>query len=385
MAVCFSLLLSPINKLTLMALFAAGSGVYFFARGFQLFGRRRSLGHVPAANVHSASLGPIALSGMATGPHTLNAPITGKACYVYQATVWQRTGSGNQQWQKAAEETLHLPFFIEDASGQLLVEPFGAELDVHADFCAEYGTGPSYPSRDDVPPRVSVFLARHGIAPGRPLRVEERTLEPATPVFIAGTLTANPGIRVRPFAPQTERAALDGSAYRPRSASSAAAAPRPEVIQLSGGSVPTSTTEMTPQGKIAAALTRAGITKPEAWAVAGVPYPNGQTNDSSAIDGRRQSVASEDRPQSAANPAVQAPAAAVSDRAGTATETTSLCERVPSVVVMKGEDDAPFVISCHSQQELIHSLGWKSVAMVIGGAFLVVLGSYVLLLEWHFH
>ena len=39
--------------------------------------------------------------------------------------------------EKVADETLHAPFFIEDSSGHLLIEPFGADLDLHCDFQQE--------------------------------------------------------------------------------------------------------------------------------------------------------------------------------------------------------------------------------------------------------
>jgi len=50
-----------------------------------------------------------------------------------------------------------------------------------------------------VPPRVSVFLSRHGIAPGRRLRIEERSIKPEDALFVAGTLTENPASRCVPF------------------------------------------------------------------------------------------------------------------------------------------------------------------------------------------
>jgi hypothetical protein len=53
-------------------------------------------------------------------------------------------------------------------------------------------------------------------------------------------------------------------------------------------------------------------------------------------------------------------------------------------VMMKGENDSPFMISCQSQPEIISSLGWQSVFMVIGGAALTVLGLYVLMIERQF-
>lgn len=356
------------NRLTLTACFAAVAGLYFFFHGFKLFARKRSLAHTPASTVLTASPGPAAISGMATGPYTLSAPLSGQRCYLYQTTVWQQSQSGRkQEWEKVAEETLHLPFFVEDSTGQLLVEPLGAEFDLHQNLREEYGLSSPSLREENIPPRVSVFLARHGIAFGRPIRIEERSLQPDTPVFIAGTLTENPGIQVRPYSPGADDNRRD-NLYRATTASSAEPASRPEIIRLSSGPVPSSTIDMTQQGKIAAALTRAGITKPEAWDAAGVHLPTFSA----------ESVAVEERAQPYAEDAPESPAVPANNQ--TQPDPGSRFNLAPPLVLMKGAENPLFAISCHSQPELISSLGWKSVAMVVGGTGLTLLGFYVLLL-----
>ncbi len=46
---------------------------------------------------------------------------------------------------------------------------------------------------------------------------------------------------------------------------------------------------------------------------------------------------------------------------------------------MKGTTDPTFVISYHSSKELATGLGWKSFAMIWGGAAIMMIGVYVLL------
>lgn len=380
MTICL-LLIITLNRLTLMACFAVAAGFYYFVHGFHLFASKHRLGHIPAAAIRDASQGLAAVSGMATGPYTLPAPLTGERCYLYQTTAWQLSESDrSKEWKKVAEETLHLPFYVEDATGQLLVEPFGAELDLHQSFREEYGSPMSLSSRDDVPPRVSVFLARHGIAVDRATRIEERSIQPGTPVFIAGTVTDNPGIPVRPLQQQGADDSQRDKQGRETNGSSTESAPAPEIIRLSSGPAPSSTVQMTQQGKIAAALTRAGITRPEAWAAAGVPCPSRPS----------QGVAVEERAQPGAEFAPQASAITATgstnglQKSPTNPGPASGFDLTPPVVMMKGENDSPFMISCQSQPEIISSLGWKSVFMVIGGAALTVLGLYVLMVERQF-
>jgi hypothetical protein len=295
---------------------------------------------------------------MAAGPYTMPAPITGKPCFLYHTTAWQQRDGKKEDWDKVADETLHLPFFIDDSTGQLLVEPQGADLDLHRDFREEYAASffsSNFSSDEDgVPPRVSVFLSRYGIVPARRLRIEERSIKPEDALFIAGTLTENPGVQVRSFSPRSDYSG--GSAPN----NPARQIPAPQIIRLPNGSTPSTTQEMSQQAKIVAALNRAGITKAEAWSAAGVPY---------------QTIAvAENAPPAP----VSAPA---EERQHEEQPKPSDFNLTPPVVLMKGANDPTFVISFRSQQEFVSALAWKSTAMVWGGAAITLLGLYMLLLQ----
>ena len=278
------------------------------------------------------------------------APITGKPCFLYHTTAWQQRDNKNKNWEKVADETLHLPFFVDDSTGRLLIEPLGADLDLQRDFREEYDASLFSSNLEQLSPRISSFLSRHGVTPSRHLRIEERLIEPDDFLFIAGTLAENPGVQLRPLA--TPNASLtpspDCTAERTSS---------PQVIKLESGPVPISTQEMSQQAKIAAALTRAGITRPEAWSVAGVPYQsvvveeNNRVATATTLNGRQNADTESDF-----NPA-------------------------PPTVLMKGPTDPLFVISYRSQKEFASALAWKSAAMIWGGAAITLLGVYMFLLQ----
>ena len=362
MTVCLFLFI-PINHLTILSSVAIAGGLYFFFVGFHLLARKRLLLTTPTSKIRSAALGLVEVNGMAAGPYTMPAPITGKPCFLYHTTAWQRRVGKEKDWEKVADETLHLPFFINDSTGQLLIEPLGADLDLHRDFREEYDTSFFSSNLNNVSPRVSVFLARHGIVPSRHLRIEERLIKPEDALFIAGTLTENPGVEVRPFSPRSDLRDDGPPTAAPSNFSEQI--PAPEIIRLQSGAVPSSTHEMSQQSKIAAALTRAGITKPEAWSAAGVPY---------------QSVAVDEN----APPApVTAPAEERLDevRLHEDQSASSDFNLAPPVVLMKGANDPTFVISFRSQKEFVSALAWKSAAMVWGGAAITLLGLYMLLAQ----
>ena len=107
-------------------------GIYGFFRGFLLLQRRRLIVDTPFSKIRSASMGMVEISGLAVGPYTLIAPITARPCYYYRTVVWEWKQSGkNKQWVKVAGESMHVPFFVDDNTGRLLVDPRGADLDLH--------------------------------------------------------------------------------------------------------------------------------------------------------------------------------------------------------------------------------------------------------------
>ena len=396
--------------LTLTACFAVAVGVCLFLFGVRLFARKHSLASISTSTIRALAPGRAAISGKAIGPNTLSAPITGQKCYIARTTVWQQSKSGAKaEWTKVAEQTLHLPFFIEDATGQLLVEPLGAEFDLHQILREEYSL-PSSPSKpENVPPSVHNFLVGHGIPVDRPTRIEEHALQPETPLMIAGTVSRNPGVEVRPLSPVPNDTPPNRNIARPTNGDFLASAVRPEIVKLSGGPAPASTTEMTQQGKIAAALNRAGMAGPEGWTVASVRAENGQSEDSHGDNSRPESalrkfVAVKESAQLGPDPVPEARSTArdqIKDQTKDGTkdptkdgarvqtkdrtnnkpksETVSAFDLSPALALIKGANNAPFRISCQSPPAAAISLGWACVTMVVGGTGLTILGIYLLL------
>src|SRR3984957_19773545 len=136
-------------------------------------------------------MGLVEITGMATGPHTIPAGITGEPCFYYRAMAWQLRQSGrSKQWRKVADESLYVPFFLEDSTGRMLVDPQGAELDVHRNFKGEIG-GSLFASRDMMPENIAMYLLRNGLAGAEATRIEEYCIKPDYPLFVLGTLGAN--------------------------------------------------------------------------------------------------------------------------------------------------------------------------------------------------
>jgi hypothetical protein len=373
-AVCFFLFLIPIRYLAILLSVAIAVGVYFFVLGFRLLVRKRSMLTVPTSRIGSAARGLVEVGGVAAGPCNTLAPITGEACFLYHTTAWRQRDRKKNVWEKVADETLHHPFYIADSTGQLLVEAQGAHLELQPRFRAEYAA--TLLDVNAIPQSVSGFLSRHGIALDRNLRIEERLIKSEDALFITGTLAENPGVEVRPSS--LSRDARAGARDRTRNTvrndyrgnpapGNSEPLPAPQIIRLASAAAAGSTREMSQQGKIAAALTRAALTIPQSRSSAGVPHqtvaveedaPPATLSSHSEIRLRevrlRDARPDEERPQ------------------------TSGFNLIPPVVLMKGANDPTFVISFRSQKEIVSAVAWKAAAMVCGGTAVTLLGCYLL-------
>src|SRR5947207_5346373 len=265
------------GNVPLFAAIGAAAGVYWFARGFRLLQRKRLVLNTPTSKIHSAAMGLVELSGLAASPYIMLSPLKRTECYYYRSVAWQLKQQGkSSEWVKVAEETLHVPFYVDDGSGKVLVDPRGAEMDLHCDLQQEFHrsilfTGP------EMPGCVAEFLTRHGVDPDKHIKVEEHCIKPKNFLFVLGTLSQNPGLDASVTPSWAERA------DRPASGSTLkvgeAVLPVTRVVRLSDTETAVPATAMTQQQKIAAALSKAGITNPAAWNAAGVGVKTAPASD----------------------------------------------------------------------------------------------------------
>ncbi len=360
------------------------AGLYFFLNGFRVLHRRRLILDMPASKIRSASMGMVELSGLAIGPYTLIAPVTQRPCYYFRTLVWEWKQEGrNKNWVKVAAECMHVPFFLDDNTGQVLIDPRGAELDIHCDFYQEFCDS-LFTTKEEVPPNVRLLLSRHGVDTTHKIKVEEYCIKPKNALFLVGTLGENPGLEVTPRPIQDDEPislTAGGLSFPLRGVSlslaeggsnifsgvltsglqhdpkydaiydKAITRASPRIIQLSPDQGPTKAADMTQQQKVAAALMKAGIANPAAWAAAGVM----------------------------ASTCANSP----NNPAGVKNASLNAVDSHPPVVIMKGKNNPTFLISWRSQRDIARSLGWKCALMIWGGPILALLCLYGLLTLTH--
>ncbi|HEX3741875.1 MAG TPA: hypothetical protein VHV29_19405 [Terriglobales bacterium] len=346
----------PANVLA-MALLGAGAGIYLFYRGFRLLQRKRLILNTPASKIRSASMGLVEVNGIAQGPNVITSPLKQLSCYYYRSVAWELRQRGkSSEWVKVAEESLHVPFYIDDSSGKLLVDPRGAEMDLHCELHQEYNRSMLMGDADMTAPVYS-FLGRNGVDSSRPIKVEEYCIQPENILFVLGTLSQNPGLDASVVpgwsGGNSQKNTSDISATM-----QSAIDPQPQVVYLSNESAAVPAIEMTQQQKIAAALLKAGINSPAAWMAADV-------NQQAAVHG--------------GSPGSSAVAISPETPEEHSQEAKEAFDLHPPVVLMKGSHDPTFFISWRSQRDLISTLGWKSTLMIWGGPALTLVCVYILL------
>jgi len=195
---------SPGTVFVLIAVLGAAAGLYLFVKGFHLLRFKRLILNTPLSRIHSASIGLVEVTGTPIGPCVLKAPVTGDPCYYYnvRAFQWVETHDNKHEWKRVLDETLFVPFFLEDTTGRVLVNPQGAQMDVHRSFTDEIDVA-VFSMPGVCPPNVRDFLARRGLVPAQKIKLEERIIPQTFPLFVFGTLGENPEENQAAIRPRT--------------------------------------------------------------------------------------------------------------------------------------------------------------------------------------
>ena len=365
---------SDMVKLQFWAGVGAIAGVFLFLRGFSMLRCKRLILNTPSSKIRSASMGLVEISGTAKGPQTMRAGITGQACYYYRAMAWQLRQSGrNNEWKKVADESLYVPFFIEDATGDALVDPQGAELDIHRNLKDEFG-GSSFGGRDMMPENVNAFLLRYGLSGSEKTRLEEYCIKPGDPLFVLGTLCQNDGPARWTACPHVSAM---GSSFKSRltffgpSGSSMFRA----LGWAPGLKVPLdATVNVSVSGAAQSASSTAG-----SWS--SVSLEEEAVHSMSATSSRETARSAATNASQAASAVASVKTEIAPPEASPDAQSATGFNTHPSVAIGKGTNHEFFMISWHSQCEVVRSLAWKSALCIWGGPALTLACAYFLVLS----
>jgi hypothetical protein len=374
--------------LMLTALVGAVGGVTLFFRGFRMLRYKRLILNTPFSKVRSASMGLVEVSGTPTGPQTISAAITGEPCYYYRAQAWQWVDSGDgNKWKQVLDESLSVPFFLEDSTGKVLVNPQGAELDVHRNFSDEVQTS-RFGKGSLIPEHIRKFVAQRGLLSSDKIRLEERIIKPGYPLFVYGTLGENPGQTswtATPHATST-RVSFGSGFNRSLNFKFTFGEPGSDVaMKIMQGMLTRSLGDKYVGIEARASPSAGPIVLPdrvvEKLNRIGVPLPVSVLPESSQMSPNAGGLAL------ATQIAPDAPdtASAVSaEKQSNAAETLTKnsFDLHPRVAIGKGERGDPFTISSQSQREVVQALARKSMLYIWGSPVFTLVCIYFLLVYW---
>ncbi|MFA5859941.1 MAG: GIDE domain-containing protein [Elusimicrobiota bacterium] len=117
--------------------------VVFFIAGFVaiLYGyaqlrKKRLIENIPSSKIRSVAMGLSEVNGIAKERGKLISPITGTECVYYKFRVERedRDSKGRTHWKtvRSGESTNY--FYVTDDTGELLVDPLGAEVVINQDY-----------------------------------------------------------------------------------------------------------------------------------------------------------------------------------------------------------------------------------------------------------
>jgi hypothetical protein len=139
---------------TSIALFSSGLKSWLFLRRLRI---------TPVSTTGSSKTSIVSINGRAKSSKPLMSPISSVPCAYWRVTAecTEPVPSGTEVWtiesKKIYSADSRTPFFIEDDTGRLLIDPQGAEMDIH---CKEYNG----------------YISGHGLSDEKPATMDERVI-----------------------------------------------------------------------------------------------------------------------------------------------------------------------------------------------------------------
>jgi hypothetical protein len=113
-------------------------GALLFIFGFLKYRQYRILADTPVVPIRSVSMGLSHVAGTSTGGQPLVSPLTQVPCYYYEVRVEKKVKHNDEEkWEETHKERADMPFYLQDQTGSILVNPASAEYNLPQAFCGE--------------------------------------------------------------------------------------------------------------------------------------------------------------------------------------------------------------------------------------------------------
>jgi hypothetical protein len=172
-----------------------GIGSLFFYKGFQFFRQKRMIENIPTSKVRSIAMGLVEVKGdVQLAEEYFESPFSKQKCVFYNYKIQEYRGGKHKRWVTVNKKVESVPFHLEDATGKVLVDPIGFEVDVPESYSFRGGMGSSFPKE------FITFLESEGMSHKslfgfhKKMRVKEYVLKPKMSLYIMGTAGDNPHV-----------------------------------------------------------------------------------------------------------------------------------------------------------------------------------------------
>jgi hypothetical protein len=134
------------DNLEIYAVLGFFFGLYTFYKGFRQYRNYLLIADTPEIAIRSIPMGFVQVHGIAKGDKTISSPVTHTPCFAYKVVIerWKTDSNGHGgHWSLHRTDMDGVGFYLNDSTGEVLVDAQGAELDLPRSARCEAGTGTS--------------------------------------------------------------------------------------------------------------------------------------------------------------------------------------------------------------------------------------------------
>ncbi len=168
-------------------------GLYLLYQGLHYHKLRRVVEDIPTSKVRSIAIGLVEVFGkVKPAQQVLQAPLSGAKCVFYGYKIELYYGRKNYEWRVVDHIVKTTPFYLEDNTGKVLVDPTDANIEVT--FEQQIDT-----KEDKMPAAIKSFLAANKPDILREIetkkeryRFTEQLIPIDTQLYVLGSANTNP-------------------------------------------------------------------------------------------------------------------------------------------------------------------------------------------------
>jgi hypothetical protein len=157
-------------------------GSILFRFGFAKMNERQLMRNIPRSKIRSVAVGAVEISGLIVSKDVVTTPYSKSPCVCCQSELEIYSGDEGSDggWNQIAGPTFKIPFWVKDETGQIMVDPEGAEFRISD---REFGML----NEDGSPANADDAVSENYSPKSGDRRYVEQFLGPNDTVFILGT------------------------------------------------------------------------------------------------------------------------------------------------------------------------------------------------------